>query len=224
MGIFIAIEGGDGSGKGTQSKLLADYLRTEGFDVYEADFPRYEEESAYYVKRYLNGDYGGPEDVPADLGALPYALDRFAAKDDITAHLKNDASIVVSNRYVASNLAHQGAKIADSHERQAFYERTMVTEYDILGIPKPDLNIVLLVPAATAQENIDKKETRNYTKKKRDIHEADATHLDKAKANYEELKTLYPNDFTAIECTDESGAMRPIEVIQLEIRQLLPKH
>lgn len=224
MGLFIAIEGGDGSGKGTQSKLLAEYLTSEGLDVYEADFPRYGESSAYYVERYLNGDYGGPDDVPADLGSLPFALDRFAAKDDITTHLQKANSIVVSNRYVASNLAHQGTKLVDTAERRAFYERTKLTEYGILGIPKPDLNIVLLVPAETAQANVDKKDTRTYTDKKRDIHEADASHLEKAKANYEELCQLYPEEFTAIECTDESGTMRPINEIQLEIRQLLPKH
>ena len=224
MGLFIAIEGGDGSGKGTQSKLLAEYLKSQGYDVYEADFPRYGEDSAYYVERYLNGDYGGPDDVPAELGSLPFALDRFAAKDDIAAHLKKNNSIVVSNRYVASNLAHQGTKIAAPETRRAFYEQLKLTEYSILGVPQPDLNIVLLVPAETAQANVDKKETRSYTEKKRDIHEADANHLERAKQNYEELCRLYPNEFTSIACTDASGGMRPIDDIQLEIRTLLPNH
>lgn len=221
MGRFIAIEGGDGSGKGTQSKLLAEYLRAQGHDIFEADFPRYGEASAYYVERYLNGDYGGPDDVPAELGSLPYALDRFAAKGEIIAHLKKPEAVVISNRYVASNLAHQGTKIADPGERKAFYERTKLTEYDILGIPKPDLNIVLLVPTAIAQSNVDKKEARSYTAKKRDIHEADSDHLEKAKANYEELCKLYPNEFTAIECTDNNDSMRSIDQIQSDIRQLV---
>jgi len=221
MGLFIAIEGGDGSGKGTQSKLLAEYLRAQGHDIYEADFPRYGQDSAYYVERYLNGDYGGPDDVPADLGSLPYALDRYAAKEEIIAHLQKVDAVVVSNRYVASNLAHQGAKIVDSNERRRFYEQTKKTEYGILGIPKPDLNIVLLVPAETAQANVDKKDARSYTAKKRDIHEADTNHLEKAKANYEELCELYPTEFTAIECTNESKDMRPIEDIQREINDLV---
>lgn len=217
MGFFLAIEGGDGSGKGTQSKLLVDYLRAQGYDVYEADFPRYGEDSAYYVERYLNGDYGGPNDVPADLGALPYALDRFAAKDDIIAHLAKPNSVVVSNRYIASNLAHQGTKIADRDERRTFYERTKTTEYDILGIPRPDLNIILLVPSHIAQANVDKKAARSYTDKKRDIHEADVDHLEKAKANYEEICELYPNEFTAIDCMDEARNLRPIDEIQQAI-------
>lgn len=223
MGVFIAIEGGDGSGKGTQSKLLVEYLISKGFDVFEADFPRYGEDSAYYVERYLNGNYGGPNDVPAELGSLPYALDRFAAKGDIINHLKKEISIVVSNRYVASNLAHQGTKISSPEHRRAFYERTKLTEYDILGIPKPDLNIVLLVPAQIAQANVDKKATRGYTTLKRDIHEADTDHLEKAKANYEELCELYPNEFTAIQCIDQTDSMRTIEDIHAEIRTLLPR-
>lgn len=217
MGLFIAIEGGDGSGKGTQSKLLIEYLRSKEYDVYEADFPRYGKQSAYYVERYLNGDYGGPNDVPADLGTLPYALDRFAAKDEIAAHLKKPNSIVVSNRYVASNLAHQGTKLADEQQRREFYERTKATEYDILGIPKPDMNIVLLVPTKLAQANVDKKDARSYTEKKRDIHEADSDHLEKAKANYEEICRLYPSEFTAIDCTENNGTQRSIENIHQHI-------
>jgi dTMP kinase len=223
VGLFIALEGGDGSGKATHAKLLSDYLRGQGYDVHESDFPRYGESSAYYVERYLNGDYGGPDDVPAELGSLPYAIDRFAAKDQIIRHLKKDKGVVISNRYVASNMAHQGAKINDADLRKVFYERTMLTEYDILGIPKPDLSIVLIMPSEHAQANVDKKETRSYTSLKRDIHEADAGHLDRAKANFEELCKIYPTEFAAISCTQASGAMRPIEEIQTQLRQLVSK-
>ena len=221
MGIFIAIEGGDGSGKGTHTRLLTDYLKSQGKDVLETDFPRYGEPSAYYVERYLNGAYGGTNDVPADLGALPYALDRFAAKDVMIEHLKKPDAIIISNRYVASNLAHQGTKLSTADERKEFYERTMQTEYDILGIPRPTKSIVLIMPASHMQANVDKKDARKYTENKRDIHEADADHLEKAKANYEELCKLYPSEFIPIQCTDQSGAMRSIDDIQAQIRSEL---
>lgn len=222
MGTFIAIEGGDGSGKGTQSKLLAEYARKSGYDVLEVSFPRYGNDSAYYVERYLNGAYGGTNDVPADLGVLPYAIDRYAASAEIRAHLAKPNALVIADRYMASNLAHQGAKIVDELERKAFYERTKTTEYEVLGIPKPDKNIVLVVPTLLMQENVDKKATRSYTDNKRDIHEADARHLESAKRNFEELCVLFPEEFTAINCTD-TATMRSIEDIHatlVEISQL----
>ena len=183
--MFIAIEGGDGSGKATQAKLLADKLRREKYDVLEISFPRYGKPSAFYTERYLNGDYGAADKIPADLGSLPYMIDRYAAKNDILDHLKKPNSIVISDRYVASNLAHQGTKLSDQSQRIEFYERVKSTEYDIFSIPKPDLNIVLAVTPQHMQANVDKKSARSYTDRKRDVHEADVDHLEKAKQNYE---------------------------------------
>lgn len=222
MGAFIAIEGGDGSGKGTQSKLLAKWAAEQGYDVLQVSFPRYGNDSAYYVEKYLNGAYGGADDVPADLGVLPFAIDRFAAKNEIEQHLAKPHSLVIADRYMASNLAHQGTKIDDSAQREEFYRRTMVTEYDVLGIPRPAINIVLLVPADISQLNVDKKAARSYTAHKRDIHEADKRHLEKAKANYEELCRLYPNDFTSVDCISD-GSLRSIDDIQVEIQRVV-KH
>lgn len=220
LGTFIAIEGGDGSGKGTQTQLLADYLRDSGCDVLQLTFPRYGNPSAYYVEQYLNGVYGGANEVHAELGSLPYALDRFAAAPEIIDHLEKPHAAVLTDRFVASNLAHQAAKLVEAGQRQAFYERTMLTEYDILGIPRPALNIVLLTEASIAQENVDKKAARSYTNLKRDIHEADATHLTNANLNYAELCRLYPEEYTAIRCITASHAQRSIEDIQAEIRDL----
>jgi len=220
MGMFIAIEGGDGSGKGTHSELLQQYFIGKESDVTKLSFPRYGSDSAFYVEKYLNGAYGLADDVPADLGVLPYAIDRYAASADLRLALSGENAIVIADRYMASNLAHQGAKIDDADERAAFYERTKITEYGVLGIPKPDRTIVLVMPTEHMQSNVDKKAARGYTTMKRDIHEADAGHLEKAKSNFEELCRLYPAEFTAVYCTDESGGMRPIDEIQEEIRSI----
>jgi len=218
---FIAIEGGDGSGKATHAELLRKfYAEKLGQHVMKISFPRYGEDSAYYASQYLNGAYGAADAVPADLAGLAYALDRFAAKDEIKDCL-NQNGFVIADRYVASNMAHQGTKFADIDERKAYYERNMHTEYDILGVPRPDKNIVLIMPSDHAQANVDKKAPRIYTDKKRDIHEADASHLNRATANYQELCELYPDEFTGIECTDESGNMRTIEAIQRDIQLIV---
>lgn len=217
MGIFIAIEGGDGSGKRTQADLIVKRLEDAGVDVMKVSFPRYGEMSAEIVGKYLNGDYGTANQVHPDIASLPFAIDRFAAKQPIVEHLAKDNSVVIADRYVASNLAHQGTKLADPIERQAFYDRITGIEFGVLSLPRPTVSLVLLVPSEIAQANVDKKDVRSYTEKKRDIHEADATHLDKTRQNYIELTELYPEQFTAINCMQDATSMRSIEDIHEDI-------
>lgn len=220
--LFVAIEGGDGSGKGTQSNLLAEYAKNElKKNVFKISFPQYGEPSGYYAGKYLDGSYGDADEVPADLASLAYAIDRYAAKKNIVDQLNIPDSIVIADRYVASNLAHQGTKFDNEIDRHAYYDRILQTEYETLGIPRPDINIVLIMPTALAQANVDKKDARSYTDKKRDIHEADPNHLERAKSNYEELCRLYPDEFKAVQCVDSDNAMRTIDDIQNEIRQLI---
>jgi len=56
-GKLICIDGTDGSGKGTQVGLLYGILKDEGYRVQMLDYPRYDKESSYFVRRYLNRDY-----------------------------------------------------------------------------------------------------------------------------------------------------------------------
>ena len=222
MGLFVAIEGGDGSGKGTQTKLLVEHYRQQGKNVLELSFPQYGNSSALYVTRYLNGSYGAADEVPADLASLAYALDRFDAKDKIINHLKKPNSLVVSDRSTASNLAHQGTKIANPSKRKEFYDEIQHLEYELLGSAKPDINIVLIVPTDIAQANVDKKAARNYTSAKRDIHEADISHLERAKANYEELTNIFPESFIALQC-HENSSMRDVAAIQADIIKIVDR-
>lgn len=217
-GLFITIEGSDGSGKGTQFIKLVDRLRSEGYDVAAYDFPQFEAESSYFVKQYLNGQYGGANELGPYTPSLFYALDRFDASMKIKADLEAN-KIVISNRYVGSNMAHQATKFETDGERQSFFAWLEQLEYGMLEIPKPNANIVLLVPAKTAQELIDGKDQRSYTDKKRDVHEADLSHLEKAVHCYRLLCDTTEN-FTAIECTHKD-VMLSIDAIHDRIwRQL----
>lgn len=218
-GLFIAIEGGDGSGKGTQAKLLEERLRAEKKEVFRISFPQYGQPSAKIVEMYLNGEFGKAGEAPPELVSLAYAIDRFAAAQTLRDKLEA-GTIIIADRYVASNLAHQAASIATAEKRKDFYELIKKAEYETLGIPIPDINIVLLVPTALAQANVDKKDARTYTNKKRDILEADSTHLDHAKRNYMELCELYPEDFMAVDCMDGSQ-LRPIPDIHEQIHSLV---
>jgi len=218
---FVAIEGGDGSGKKTQSKLLVDYLEEQGRPVLESSFPRYGKHSARTVEQYLRGEFGGVNEVAPELARAAYAIDRVAAMFDMNDFFEaNPTGIIVSDRYVASNLAHQGTKIDDRKAREEFYADSLELEYGDLRLPKPDKNIVLLAPTDIAQQNVDTKATRSYTTATRDIHEADAGHLDKALRNYQEITDLYPEEFVAVWAIDKkTRLMRPIDDIQSEIRE-----
>ena len=88
------------------------------------------------MTRYLNGDYGGLNEVSPQKASLFYAMDRFEAASEMRAALK-DGKLIVCNRYTASNMAYQSAKIADPEERRRFLAWLLEMEFGILGIPRP---------------------------------------------------------------------------------------
>lgn len=210
-GLFLVIEGSDGSGKGTQFKLLIERLKAEGYDVATYDFPQYEQDSSYFVREYLNGNYGSAEELGPYTPSLFYALDRFQAAKNIATDLAA-GKVVISNRFTGSNMAHQGAKFTSKEERHMLFQWLDQLEFGMLQIPRPTQNIVLLVPAKTAQQLVDQKDARAYTNEKRDIHEADLGHLERAVETYQQLCQTFPENFVAIDCT-ESGELMSIPTI-----------
>lgn len=209
-GRFIVIDGTDGSGKATQTNLLVEELKLGGYSVEMTDFPQYGTKSAGLIEEYLNGKYGqvGPE-----AASIFYAIDRFDASFKIKQWL-NEGKIVISNRYVTANAGHQGGKIADDIDRLKFFKWLDNLEYNIFGIPKPDLNIILHMPAEMAQSLVDKKSAaeRKYANgKKRDLHEADLKHLQNAEKVYMEIAKLFPNT-KLVECTADNKLLGPQEV------------
>jgi dTMP kinase len=212
-GFFLVIDGTDGSGKGTQTTRLVERLKSESRDIVMVDFPRYGNPSAYFVERYLRGEYGSLKDIDAYRASTFYALDRFDAAKDIRAALERGA-IVVSNRYVSANKGHQMGKIKDPAERKKFLDWLNGFEYGILGIPKPDLTILLHVPADVGFDLIAKKDERAYLNGKvRDIHENDREHLRDAEQAYLSLTTLDTFErWRLIECMDNDRLLSIEEV------------
>lgn len=215
QGLFIVIEGTDGSGKGTQFKQLKKRLETEGYDVETFDFPQYDNESSYFVREYLNGKYGEADDVGPYTGSLFYALDRYQAATKIKQAL-SEGKVVLANRFTGSNMAHQGTKFAHPEERRGYFIWLDNLEFQMLGIPRPTKSIVLRVPADIAQKLVDNKEERSYTDKKRDIHEADLNHLQRSVDVYDDLCQLFPKDFMRIDCV-RNGKMMDIDTIHKHI-------
>jgi len=190
-GILVVIDGTDGSGKATQTKLLVSRLEKEGKKIKLADFPRYGNKSAGPVEQYLNGHYGNAKEVNSYQASILFAVDRYAASMEIRRWLE-EGHIVISNRYVSSNMGHQAGKINENNEREIFLDWLHELEFKILGIPVPDLTLLLYLDPAIGQKRVDKKGYRKYVGgKKRDIHEADITHLTDAANAYKYVAEKY---------------------------------
>jgi thymidylate kinase/thymidylate synthase ThyX len=221
-GTFIVLEGTDGSGKGTQFQQLTERLVHEGYDVATFDFPQYEEASSFFVREYLNGKYGSAQDVGPYTASLFYALDRYQAAPQIREALAQ-GKVVLANRFVGSNMAHQGTKFHNTEERRGYFIWLDNLEFEMLRTPRPSLSVVLRVPAETAQQLVDQKATRSYTDKKRDLHEADLEHLQRAVDVYDDMCQLFPKDFRAIDCLQD-GELMSVEAIHARLWESLQPH
>ena len=191
-GKFIVIEGLDGSGKSTQSNLLVKSLRKKGYEIAKIDFPQYGTKSAGLVEEYLNGRYGTSEQVGPYRASIFYACDRYDASFRIEKWLK-EGKIVISDRYVASNIGHQGGKIKDREEWKRFITWLYNLEYNIFKIPKPNFTFILktspqfslkLANKITDKEKVAKREAYLGDSGIRDLHEKDKNHLSEALRSY----------------------------------------
>ncbi len=186
MARLIAIEGIDGSGKGTQAERLVRALQATGRRVTLLSFPRYEQTSfGKRIGEFLNGRYGTLNEVSPWLVAPLFAGDRFESKPVLLAAL-DVSDVVVLDRYVASNIAHQAAKL-DGAERDTLRRWIEHLEFDVYALPRPDCVILLDVSPERAQELIARKRARPYTRKAADLQEADPEYLERVRNIYLEL-------------------------------------
>lgn len=213
MGKLIAIEGLDGSGKTTQTKILMDRLRkTIGKEALHVKFPDYDSPSSSLVKMYLAGDFGNqPGDVNAYAASSFYAVDRYASyKKNWEPSYKKGLPIIV-DRYVTANIIYQLSKLP-KEQWDEYISWLEDLEYEKLGIPRPDRVLYLEVPVEISQELLLKRYEGESGK--RDIHESNIAFLNACyeSASYASKKL----GWYKISCA-ENGKMRPIDVISEEI-------
>ena len=145
---MIAIEGVDGSGKRTLTEGLRRALAAQGRSVATLAFPRYGDSvTADLAREALHGAHG---DLAGSVYAMAvlFALDRAAARDRIAA-LRAGHDVLILDRYVASNAAYCAARLhQDAHGDMVDWVGGL--EYGRLGLPEPDLQILLDVGVEVA--------------------------------------------------------------------------
>jgi dTMP kinase len=217
-GRLIAIEGIDGSGKGTQLELLQKSLRTRGMAIYATNFPHYQSWFGSMVGQFLNGKFGPLETVDPHFAALLYAGDRFEARRELIDALAQ-GKLVLADRYIPSNLAHQAGRVATA-QRAEFIAWLEHLEYSVYGLPREDRVIYLRVPPVQAQALVAQKAARSYTTAKQDIQESSLRHLQDAAEMYD-LLAKRPH-WSTIECVDRStNQIRKPEAISSDVVELV---
>ena len=180
-GKLIVIEGTDCSGKETQTKRIVERCKEKGINIYNYSFPRYDTPTGrivggpYLGKSYICDGWfpEGATNVDALVASAYYAADRRYNINEIKNHLEN-GDIVLLDRYVESNMAHQGGKLASKEERQKIYEKLDELEFGIMELPRPDAVIFLYMPFEYAAI------LKQSRAESADQHEASKEHLERA--------------------------------------------
>ena len=220
-GKLITIEGTDCSGKETQTNLLIKKLREEGYQVQNFSFPNYNSPTGkiiggpYLGKENFDKCYfeEGPTNVDPKVASLYYAADRKYNIDKIN-FLLNQGYNVILDRYIYSNMAHQGGKIENKTERNEMYNWLDKLEFDLMELPKPDLTIFLHMPVLIAEK------LKANRKEKADGHEKDIRHLKNAEQAYLELAQKYK--FETIECFENENPKSIAEISELVYKKVKP--
>lgn len=186
-GKLIVVEGLDGSGKGTQSKLIQEYLKNKNLRYTYFHFPMYgHNQFSDIISRFLRGEFGDNEQVDPLFVANIYAMDRFRFLPQLEEALKNN-DVVLLDRYVYSNIAYQCAKYKEQEEVERMKDWIFDFEFNFLKLPYPDLNILLDVPIDIIKERLEEERTgddREYLNGKYDIHEASIEFQKNVRDNY----------------------------------------
>lgn len=180
-GKIIEFEGLDASLKETNAKALGDYLRKKGYPVSVISFPRYNNDASYFVQKMLDGYYGKVE--PEVIHKM-YALDRFdyIKMNNVESRLESGEWFIF-DRYVGSSMLYQTAEIEDNKKRIEMQDKIANYEYEVLGIPKPDLVIAMYSTLDLIVQKISEKD-------KTDEFERDIKFMRKVFNSYDQLISI----------------------------------
>jgi dTMP kinase len=221
-GMFIVFDGNDGSGKATQSRMLADYFDTEGRSRLKLDFPAYDRNFfGAFLGECLAGKHGDFLHMDPKIASSLYALDRLESTPHIIQAI-DAGMVVIADRFASSNQIHQGGKIEDEAQRIEFLTWLERMEHEVLGVPRPDAIIYLDVPVEVSLELLtEKRKAKNQTLADgvKDTVEEDQQYLERSHATAGWLASREPN-WHIIDCMGTEGLRSPDE-IHAEVRTLI---
>jgi dTMP kinase len=168
--VLIAIEGVDGSGKRTLTDGLRSAFEASGKSVATLAFPRYgRSTTADIAAEALHGQHG---DLASSVHAMAmlFALDRAGAIAEIEA-LGREHDVVILDRYVASNAAYTAARLHQDAAGEAV-AWVGALEYQRFGLPRPDWQVLLDVPAELAGQRA-RSRAESEPDRARDAYERD---------------------------------------------------
>lgn len=218
MGKIIVIEGTDCSGKETQTKLLKEYLISKGYKVGTISYPRYETPTGRIIGGPLLGKpsimaswFDKPMELDAKVATLYYAADRRASLP-VIKELLEENDFLIMDRYVYSNMAHQGSKIDSKEERIKMYKFLETLEFNLLELPKADKVIFLYLPYVFGEE------IKKNRKELLDEAEKNKLHQIRSEQVYLELTEIY--DFIKIDCFKDNKVKSREEINSELIKKL----
>lgn len=219
-GKLFIIEGGDGSGKATQTRLLYEHLQRDGRPVRAVSFPDYDSDSSALVRMYLRGDFGSDANAVNPYAASAfYAVDRYASYQRGWKDFLQAGGIVLADRYTTSNMLYQMIKFETPAERAAYLDWLEDFEFNKMGLPRPDQVFLLDVPLAVTEQLMQERQGKTGGATG-DIHEKNEDFLRKCHAAYAALTDRY--GWQRLACT-EGGRMRTPEAVHAELYRLVQR-
>ena len=142
-GKIIVLDGMDGTGKKTQSKLLFEKLKKTNDKVLLYSFPNYENDSSYFIKKYLKEGYCRDIDIPY-LHDLFFSIDRCITFNQEIKCKYYEGYTIIFDRYTISNAIYRLHEILNDIEiKLSYLIKLHNLEHTELELPIPDLNIIL---------------------------------------------------------------------------------
>lgn len=222
MATLIAIEGIDGAGKGTQAGRLVSSLRGLGLKVDTLQFPRYSATTfGSAIGDFLNGRFGALNEVHPQLAAVLYAGDRYESRS-LLMRMMEENDIVVLDRFVGSNLAHQSAKL-EGEARITLIEWIETIEFEVFALPRPTLTILIDMSSQMSRELVSRKAARDYTTQEADLQESDLPYLEKVRRCYLALSHSRL-DWQTVHGLNDDGKLKSIGEVGHEILAVVKQH